>query len=118
MTRNEMIYNAREKYIKTGITNDITEAMGLYMADIGERDEPLFITTPEIHKLKEILKKLRPLCEDCESELFLKLAAKDINGKEYPTAWVCSKCDLVEYSDKTPGEWLMVLQNENRKSDI
>lgn len=116
MTRNQILNRAREKYILTGITKNITEALKLYLEKDATPEEqiPLFISTPEIHRLKEVLKTVRPRCDECDSELQMQVNARDITGKEYPTAWVCKKCGLINYSDKTPEEWLREL-SENRE---
>lgn len=115
MNRNEIVHKAREKYIFTGITNNITEALKLYLEKDATDEEqiPLFITTPEIHRLKELLKTQRPTCDDCGGNLFMRENIQGIDGIIYPTAWACNVCGLVEYSEKTPKEWLEIL-NENR----
>jgi hypothetical protein len=115
-TRKNIIKKARDKYILTGITTNITEALKIYLAhDASETEQvPLFISAPEINKLKEILKTERPKCDECDADLHMQVGARASNGKEYATAWVCSKCGLIEYSDKTPAEWLKELKSENR----
>ena len=118
--RNEIIERARAKYIDTGITNNITEALAAYLENDAAPDEqvPLFITTPEIHQVSEILKQVRPRCDDCDSELFLKTGARDPEGEKYPTAWICKNCNLEIYSDKSPAEWLEELKDEARKQNL
>ena len=118
--RDLLIHNARYKYIATGITNNITEALRLYLANDAGPDEqvPLFITTPEVHQVREILKQIRPRCDECDSELHLQVIARDPAGKEYPTAWVCKNCRIEYYSDKTAAEWLEELKLETRKQGL
>jgi ribosomal protein S27AE len=114
MNRNNIVHKAREKYVFTGITQNLTEALKMYLENAPEEEQiPLFVTMPEIHKLKELLKTQRPTCDDCGNDLFMRENIQGIDGKIYPTAWACNTCGLIEYSDKTPKEWLEIL-NENR----
>ena len=118
--REEIISRARSKYIDTGKTLNITEALRLYLKNDAGPDEqiPLFITSPEIHQVQEVLKQVRPRCDECDSDLHLQVNARDPVGKAYPTAWVCKKCGMIYYSDKTPAEWLKELQDETRKQNL
>ena len=119
-SREEMLQKARDVYVRSGITRNITEALRLYLANDAGQDEqiPLFITTPEIHQVSEILKQIRPRCDDCNSELFLKTGAQDPEGKRYPTAWICKNCGIEIYSDLSPAEWLEELKDEARKQNL
>lgn len=118
--RQIILTRARELYIVTGITRNITEALRLYLENDAGPDEqiPLFISSPEIHQLVKILEQIRPRCDECDSELHLQVNARDPAGKTYPTAWTCKKCDVVYYSDKTSAEWLKELQDEARKQGL
>lgn len=111
--RKQVIRKAKLKY--SSVTKNITEMLYLYLKNDATPEEqiPLFITTPYIHKLKEVLKHVRPKCEECNEDLKMKIEAIDIYGNKYPTAWIC-KCGIIEYSDKTPKEWIDIL-NENRE---
>jgi RNase P subunit RPR2 len=108
--REKVIRAARVKY---GGLN-ITEAVEKYINDLPEEEKiPLFITSPEIHKLKELLKTKRPTCEDCGQELKIQQDVRNYTDrKKYETAWICP-CGRIEYSDKTVKEWLEILR-ENR----
>ena len=118
--RERVIAKARQKYIATGVTKNITEALELYVATDADPDEqiPLFITTPEIHQMAEILKQIRPQCDECDSELYMKTGAMDPEGKRYPTAWICKNCGIENYSDLSPAEWLEELKDEARKQNL
>jgi len=120
MARDEIIDRALIKYIDSGITKNITEALRMYLENDAGPDEqiPLFITSPEIHQVEQILKQVRPRCDDCSAELHLQVDARDPGGKAYPTAWVCKNCGIVYYSDKTPAEWLKELEIEARKQNL
>ena len=118
--RQLVIERARERYIDTGRTRNITEALRLYLDNDATADEkiPLFISTPERHQLREALKFARPQCDECGKDLFLQGAARDQTGKSYPTAWNCKNCGMIYYSDKTLKEWLKELQDETRKQNL
>ncbi len=118
--RNLILYKAREKYIVSGVTKSITEALRLYLKTDATADEqiPLFITAPAFHKLRMALNVLRPTCSDCGSSLFLARNTIDKNGKHYPTSWICKKCGMEYFSDKTLEQWLEEIQNEIREQNI
>lgn len=118
--RDSVLHKARVKYILTGITRNITEALRLYLENDASPDEqiPLYITSPEIHQIIKILEHVRPRCDECDAELYLQGSVIDPTGKVYPTAWVCKKCEMIYYSNKTPAEWLKELQDEARKQDL
>ena len=118
--RNYVITMARARYIKTGVTLNITDALRLYLAnDAGEDEQiPLFITSPEIHRIAATLAQIRPTCDECGSGLFLQVHARDPKGEMHATAWACKVCGLVEYSDRTPAEWLEELNNETREQNL
>ncbi|MFA5322373.1 MAG: hypothetical protein WC373_06825 [Smithella sp.] len=109
--RQIIIQKAREKYIDSDQTKNITEALRMYLENDAGPDEqiPLFITTPELHQMRKLLEIERPRCDDCEEELHLKVNARDPEGKAYPTAWVCKSCGIEYYSELSPADWLKEL---------
>ena len=117
MGRDEIIRKACDKYINSGITLNITEALRLYLKHDASSEEqiPLFITSPATHKIKTLLEKNRPTCDECGAVLFMQTDTRDAGGILYPTAWVCNVCGRIEYSSLTQEEWLKELQNENRE---
>jgi len=108
------------KYIRTGVTKNITEALRMYLENDAGPDEqiPIYITAPEIHQIRTILEQIRPRCDECDAELNLQLNARDPDGKLHPTAWTCKKCGVVYYSELTPAEWLKEIELEARKQDL
>ena len=119
INRERIIALARAKYIDTGTTRNITDALRLYLADAPPNEQiPLWITSPEIHQIRKILEQIRPTCDDCGTELHLQIKAQDPSDKTYPTAWCCKVCGMIYYSDKTPAEWLEELQDETRKQNL
>jgi transcriptional accessory protein Tex/SPT6 len=115
--RAQIIQKAVEKYVHTKITNNVTDALRMYLQnDAGPSEQiPLYVTAPLQNAFRTVLAKIRPLCEDCGTGLNLKIGAVDQTGKHYKTAWICPKCNLIEYSDRTPEEWLKDLNDEIRR---
>lgn len=105
--RKRMVQRARGKYIATGMTNNITVAMEMYQQNDVAEDERIdvYITSPESQQLRMALKNGRPKCDECDGELFMQPNAVDMQGKHYPTSWVCKSCGMIYYSEKTQGEW-------------
>lgn len=120
VSREDIINKARELYINTGKTRNITEALRLYLEHDAGPDEqiPLWITTPEIHQVRKILEQIRPRCDECDAELHLQVNARDPEGKAHPSAWTCKNCGVVYYSELTPAEWLKELRNETRQQNL
>ncbi len=113
-TRRAIIVNAaRTEFIATGKTNNISEAMRLYIKAHSEEcgEVPVFISTPEKHQLRELMKLERPTCETCGGQLFLRQNAVSPEGREYATAWLCKDCGRIEYSDKSVADWLRELKH-------
>jgi len=59
----------------------------------------------------------RPRCEECNSELRLRVNAEDEKGKSHSTSWLCLECGREEYSDKTVQEWLEILSEAEKQDD-
>jgi len=115
--RDTVIERARIVYMDSGVTNNITEALRLYLRDVAGPDEqvPLFISSPEQHQMREVLKFGRPECDFCKAEMFFRICAVDQHGTTHATAWVCKNCGYEFYSDMTPKQWLKVLRGADRK---
>jgi hypothetical protein len=113
--RDQVIQSAHQKYILSGVTKNITEALEMYLKNDASEEEkiPLFISTPEVHQVKKMLEYVRPHCDDCDSELFMQTNAVDMHGIKHPTSWNCNKCGRIEYSEKTLSEWMEILQSES-----
>jgi len=115
MTREEIIQKAREIYIVGGVTNNISEALHLYIKNDATEEEkiPMFIETPEIARLEALLQIDRPKCE-CGADLHFHSQPIWFNGKVYQTAWDCLTCNKIEFSDMSVKEWLEAI-SEDRK---
>jgi len=114
--RAQVIEKAIVKYITPGVTNNITEALRMYLKNDAGPDEqiPLFVTAPLQHALRIVFRTIRPTCDDCGTGVSLQNGAVDQTGRKWRTAWSCSKCGRIEYSDRTLEEWLKVMNDEIR----
>jgi len=113
--RNAILARARAKYIRTGVTNNIGEALKRYLENDADVDEqiPLQITSADGPYFRRILDDHeRPGCPKCGEPLFLRVispcktcARKTIKK----TSWICQKCGHRIYSEKTLEDWLREL---------
>jgi uncharacterized protein with PIN domain len=89
------------------VTNSISTAFELYQKILAEEEMSLTITTQETgtQALTPMDDYERPKCPECNFEMRLKLFAKDPDGVEWPTAWICTNCLAEFYSEKTEPEW-------------
>jgi len=116
--RMKEVTKARKIFIPH-ITKNISIAFELYQEVLAEEKMEVFISTLEGgNKPMTMFDDFeRPRCEECDSELGLKVNAIDEKGKNHPTAWVCLKCGREEYSDKTPKEWMEILSEAGKQED-
>jgi len=94
------------------ITTNISIAFELYQTILAEEERALIISTFEAGQkaLTPMDDYERPTCPECDVVMRLKIFAKDSEGKEWATAWVCGQCFAEFYSDKTPEEWMKELK--------
>ena len=97
------------------LTNNMTEAFRLYQEVLAEEKMEVFISTATSGNkpLSPIDDFERPKCPECQTDLRLRVGAKDENEKEWNTAWFCGKCQAEFYSDKTVQEWMNELQRRD-----
>jgi len=115
-----VIHKAAEKYIKTGITNNITDALRRYLdSDAGPDEQiPIFITSPLLQAIRSALRSARPTCDECRTGINLQNGATDQAGRKWLTAWICPKCHRIEYSNQSLSEWLEILKSEIRRGAV
>lgn len=97
------------------LTNNISEAFKLYQEVLAEEQMEVFVSTAMMGNkpMTPMDDFERPKCPECQSELRLKLGAKDQDGKEWNSSWVCTQCLAEFYSEKTAQEWM----NELKRRD-
>ena len=97
------------------LTNNISEAFRIYQEVLAEEHMQIFVSTAEMgnQSMTPMDDFERPKCPECQNELRLKLGAKDQDGKEWNSSWVCTQCLAEFYSEKTAEEWM----NELKRRD-
>ena len=97
------------------LTNNMTDAFRLYQEVLAEEKMEVFISTATSGNkpLSPLDDFERPKCPECQTDLRLRVGAKDENEKEWNTAWFCEKCQAEFYSDKTVQEWMNQLQRRD-----
>ncbi|KKN16175.1 hypothetical protein LCGC14_0978470 [marine sediment metagenome] len=113
--KRKIVLKAREKYIKTGTTKNITLAVLNYLRhDATEAEQAAWHAgITETQQLRTILQKHRPRCPTCETELGVKFNVKNSEGVLFKSALECKVCDTIFYLNKTPGELADDIQNGN-----
>ena len=98
------------------LTNNISEAFKIYQEVLAEEQMEVFVSTAMMGNkpMTPMDDFERPKCPECQNELRLKLGAKDQDGKEWNSSWVCTQCLAEFYSEKTAQEWM----NELRRKDV
>ena len=97
------------------LTNNISDAFKIYQEVLAEEQMEVFVSTAVMGKqaMTPMDDFERPKCPECQNELRLKLGAKDQDGKEWNSSWVCTQCLAEFYSEKTAEEWM----NELKRRD-
>jgi hypothetical protein len=97
------------------LTNNMTESFRLYQEVLAEEKMEVFISTAVggTRPPSPLDDFVRPKCPECQTSLRLRVEAKDENGKEWNTSWVCENCKAEFYSNKTVQEWMNELQRRD-----
>jgi hypothetical protein len=98
------------------LTNNISDAFKIYQEVLAEEQMEVFVSTAVMGKqaMTPMDDFERPKCPECQNELRLKLGAKDSEGKDWNSSWVCTQCLAEFYSEKTAQEWM----NELKCKDV
>ena len=98
------------------LTNNISDAFKIYQEVLAEEQMEVFVSTAVMGKqaMTPMDDFERPKCPECQNELRLKLGAKDSEGKDWNSSWVCTQCLAEFYSEKTAQEWM----NELKRKDV
>ncbi len=106
---------ARARYIKTGVTRNISIAVEKYLRNDATPEEisTYALGSNNINLIRTLLKTKRPDCSKCGAPLKLSFNVLDQEGRSYPTAFECVQCGLVCYLSHTLPELIQVLLNES-----
>lgn len=118
------VAKANKIFVESGITKNITHAFTLYQEMLIEEEERMLINLPTTIQGQRPITVLdeynRPVCEECGSEMFLRIAPVMLDGVLYHTTWVCGnkdECGNEVYSEKTLREWLNILEKKEVEED-
>lgn len=90
------------------ITKNITIAFQLYQEIFAE--EQMAVTIGKINTPFGDIE--RPRCDECDTEMQLNPMPKQIGDKIYPSTWICPKCKIEEYTEKTVEQWYEELRKD------
>ncbi|KKK70437.1 hypothetical protein LCGC14_2923980, partial [marine sediment metagenome] len=93
ITREDIINRARSRYIKTGVTRNISVAVEKYLKNDATPDEISTYASGSnnINLIRTLLKTKRPDCSKCAAPMKLNLNVLDLEGRLYPTAFECAQ---------------------------
>lgn len=108
--RMNAIQRARQIFIASGLTKNITTAFELYQEVFAERERQLTldssVETGEHRNIMDNYERIK--CPDCKEDMRFRVLPKNDEGIN--TQLVCSKCDLVLDSEKTLQDWMNTLK--------
>lgn len=94
---------ARRKYIESGKTKNISLAVRLYLSEDTDPPNLADFKSDDDHltPLRLALAKNRPICLECDNEMYVKFNVHDKLGKPYPSALFCKRCGMIYYLNET-----------------
>ena len=112
--REAAIMRARNIFIKSDITNNITVAFELYQKVLAETERPL--NAEQIYgktglSIFDTLPRIK--CDLCEEDMFLRFIPKNEEG--ILSQGVCSKCNNVLDFALTYEQWIEILKEEDAR---
>jgi len=118
--RRLVISLARKEFVKTGQTNNISEAFTLYIVKHPEECAgiPAIITAREADRPKTILDEYeRPKCRKCGADMFFKIGCSKCKGPVKKNQWICKKCGFKWFTKKTLEEIIKGLEPKEKRSN-
>jgi RNase P subunit RPR2 len=118
-TRIKEVAKARKIFIPH-ITKNISIAFELYQEIFAEEKLDVFVstTTAGNQTISPLDEYKRPVCDECNSELWLKVAPVTRDGVTYPTTWVCKECGIEYHTEKTAQEWMEELNHDGGREKV
>lgn len=127
--RMQAVNDARDIFIASGITNNISVAFELYQALLADRERPLVLSSKEQEahtgpRFPAVGKRLTldmdielelPSCPDCGEELSLREASQEEQAEGARSVWYCSKCKFEGTSEKSPLQWIRELPEKGKE---
>ncbi len=95
--------------------NNITRSFAAYQEILASEQMAETISSEQANRTPEILDDyLKKKCPECGLDMSMRVRAKDEEGKIWPTAWHCTGCFAMYYSDKEFGEIMREAQRDSR----
>ena len=116
--RAQAILRAREIFISSGVTKNISVAFEIYQGMLAEKERVLKLTYERNRDYGILANLQRPICPDCGKELGLRLintpkGNANVNG--YNSSWACDdSCCHEEFSTNTLQDWLKELKQKEK----
>lgn len=113
--RIEAVARARNIFINSGLTNNITDAFTLYQEVLAEQHRDIFLSSA-IHGDRPwtIFDEYdRPECPDCGADMLFRGVGENKEGIQIQLVCSNPKCDLVLSSKKTIVEWEKEMRKKN-----
>ena len=104
--RTQAILRARQIFIDSEVTNNISVAFEIYQKVLADREREIFISTQVYgNKPRSPLDRYeRPICE-CGSEMAFRIVPQNDEGIKVQLVCTNEKCDIVLYSDNDIQWW-------------
>lgn len=113
--RRLLVMSARAEFIKTGKTNNISEAVEWYVKKYPKKTAgiPGRITGRDKDRPRTIFDFYeRPVCPGCGAGLYLRELCSGLGKGDKLTLLICKKCKYKDYSEKTLYDWLRELKTK------
>ena len=112
-----MIHAARWKYITTGRTKSISEAVRMYATTHPKECAEIHatITTREKDRPRSILDEYeRPKCRKCGADMFWKGSCRSCKGPAKKNQWICNTCGFKRITKDTLEEAITKLERRGK----
>jgi hypothetical protein len=109
--REVAIQRAREIFIKSDITKNITVAFEMYQAILAEQEREINIVHPNDKPVSIFDTLPRPKCDLCGSDMLIRFLPP--NTEKITSQTICSNCDNVLDFDLTPDQWVDLLKEQD-----
>lgn len=99
------LQRAKQIFIESGLTANITLAFKVYQAIFAERERQIFMSTAFGNRPRTLMDKYeRPKCPECDADMMFRDVPENPEGIK--VQMVCTKCDTV-LNDTNDLTWWM-----------
>ena len=120
LNRTDAVLRARNIFIKSGITNNVSVAFELYQSIFAEQERKIFLSTVVAgNRNKTIMDRYeRPKCPECGADMMFRKVSDNPDGTKVQL--VCQKpdCDTVLNSENDLDWWMKELKKKDGSDAI